>query len=198
VIDKELPIVLLEDNDADAFQDALTGLYNRRYLAEALRDECNRARRYRTPLSLLIVDVDSLKQCNEEHGRQAGNEVIKLVAAAVAKSCRSCDIVARYGGDEFAVVLPDTDAGAAMAVAERILDELGNRHLRWLGVSLPIAASLGLHTATKPAQLSPTVIIERADEQLRQAKRQGKGRVTAEPAEPGQAVLPENSGGTGR
>jgi diguanylate cyclase (GGDEF)-like protein len=100
--------------------DPLTGLFNRYHFDVTMKREIARCRRYAVPLSLLLVDVDKLKQLNDRYGHQAGDQALSRVAAAIQKSLRSTDIAARLGGDEFAIILPDTDAVAALIVSTRI------------------------------------------------------------------------------
>jgi diguanylate cyclase (GGDEF)-like protein len=100
--------------------DPLTGLFNRYHFDATLKREIARCRRYGAPLSLLLVDVDRLKPLNDRHGHQAGDRALGRVAAAIQKSLRSTDIASRIGGDEFAIILPDTDAVAGLLVATRI------------------------------------------------------------------------------
>jgi diguanylate cyclase (GGDEF)-like protein len=100
--------------------DPLTGLYNRYHFDASMKREIARCRRYQVPLSLLLIDVDKLKIVNDRLGHQAGDRALERVAAAIQKSLRGTDTAARIGGDEFAVILPDTDAVAALIVATRI------------------------------------------------------------------------------
>ena len=100
--------------------DPLTGLFNRYHFDATLKREIARCRRYGAPLSLLLVDVDRLKPLNDRHGHQAGDRALGRVAAAIQRSLRSTDIASRIGGDEFAIILPDTDAVAGLVVATRI------------------------------------------------------------------------------
>src|SRR5678815_298156 len=106
--------------------DALTGLANRRAFRRRLTDDLRRARRYGSPVSLLLVDVDGLKRINDERGHSAGDRVIRRVADAITATLREADLGARWGGDEFAVLMPDTPGDAARHSAERLA-----AHLRW-------------------------------------------------------------------
>ncbi|MEW6046251.1 MAG: diguanylate cyclase [Bacillota bacterium] len=103
-----------------ATQDAVTGLYNYREFHRRLHEEAERARRYHRPLSLLMLDLDHLKAFNDTYGHQAGDEALKAVAEAIRRHVRPPDVAARYGGDEFAVILPETPLRSAVVVAERI------------------------------------------------------------------------------
>src|SRR5881296_2552502 len=105
--------------------DPLTGLFNRYHFEATLKREVARCLRYQSRLSLLLMDVDQLKAVNDRWGHPAGDQMLVRVAGAIRDSLRGCDTASRYGGDEFAVILPDTDARAARLVAERICDKVG-------------------------------------------------------------------------
>jgi diguanylate cyclase (GGDEF)-like protein len=107
-----------------AITDALTGLFNRRRLDEALSSEFERARRYKRPLSMIMLDMDSLKSINDTYGHPAGDTALKLVADAIRSQIRRVDLPARFGGDEFIVLLPEVDHSVAMRIAERIRTQL--------------------------------------------------------------------------
>src|SRR5204862_1518345 len=111
---------------ADAMTDPLTGLANYRSLAESLEREIERARRYGQPLSLITLDLDHLKTINDEHGHDAGDHAIRLVAQVLKGAVRSFEIVARQGGDEFAVLLPNTNAPEAARLAKRLRAEVAS------------------------------------------------------------------------
>src|SRR5437899_713505 len=103
-----------------AERDALTGLANRRALDERLEEELDRARRYRTHLSLVLVDIDDFKQVNDRYGHQSGDDLLRAFATALSGSLRELDLAARFGGEEFALLLPGTPSGGACIVAEQI------------------------------------------------------------------------------
>jgi len=110
----------LELLEQRSITDPLTGLFNRYHFDATLKRETARCRRYGAPVSLLLVDVDRLKALNDRHGHQAGDRALSRVAAAIQSSLRTTDIASRIGGDEFAIILPDTDAVAGLLVATRI------------------------------------------------------------------------------
>ncbi len=93
--------------------DLVTGVYSHRHLQDRVRQETARAARSRSPLSVLMVDLDDFKRVNDEHGHQAGDRVLRAIAGALRAAVRTSDVVARYGGDEFVVLMPDTDADEA-------------------------------------------------------------------------------------
>ncbi|HEX7480498.1 MAG TPA: GGDEF domain-containing protein [Polyangiales bacterium] len=153
-------------------RDELTALYNRRYLLTRLSAELSRVQRGGT-LNLLMVDLDGFKRVNDEEGHEAGDKVLDAVGQALLGATRRSDVVARYGGDEFVVLLPDTGPEGCQAVAARIVD-----HARDVGrqtfPACPVTASVGIASAT--AQDDPTSLIRRADEGVYAAKRGGGDR----------------------
>jgi len=162
----------------EAHSDALTGVANRRYFDEQLALECGRANRTRTPLALLMIDVDHFKDFNDAAGHPAGDDCLKAVAGAIQKALRRpVDFVARYGGEEFAVILPATAPQGARERAEEI-----RRGVRRLGITHPaftkgesVTVSIGVGGQAPP--VSPEKLIRRADEALYKAKEAGRDRV---------------------
>jgi two-component system cell cycle response regulator len=155
--------------------DALTDLYNRRYLADALRRECGRAGRYGHTLSCLMIDIDGFKECNDVYGHLHGDAILRQVGSLIAASVRDCDIAARYGGDEFCVVLTETDHEGAVRLAERLLGSIAEQCLRASGSA--VTASIGVFTTNNRPALHPEKLIASADAALRQAKAAGKNQV---------------------
>jgi diguanylate cyclase (GGDEF)-like protein len=156
--------------------DPLTGVANRRRLEESLRDEWQRAKRTRAPLSLAMVDIDHFKQYNDLHGHRAGDRCLQRVASQIGRSVRHTDVVARYGGEEFAIVMPNTDSAAARDVAERVrlaISDLAEP----LTADQIVTASAGVATLLEADRQSTDQLIERADAGLYQAKRTGRNRV---------------------
>jgi diguanylate cyclase (GGDEF)-like protein len=154
--------------------DELTGLYNRRYLMQRLQDELARNKRKPGILTVAMVDLDGFKRVNDQEGHDAGDAVLKAVAGALLSATRRADVVARYGGDEFVVLLPDTEAEGARTVGARILDQGRSAALR-VCPAIPVSVSIGT-TAVRPAD-DPTEVIRRVDEQLYAAKRAGGDRI---------------------
>jgi len=154
--------------------DPLTGLHNRRYLMDRLVQEMQRADRHGEPLAFAMIDLDGFKPINDQFGHVVGDKVLRAVGGAVAKCVRVSDIAARYGGDEFAVILPQTPPDGAMRVCERILRLRDER-----GAICKVTASLGL--AYYPAEDVETAedLVHSADGALYGAKRTGKNRFTS-------------------
>ncbi|MBV2134988.1 GGDEF domain-containing protein [Pseudomonas sp. MAP12] len=159
-------------------QDPLTNLYNQRFFMETLSGELARAQRTATPLALLYFDVDNFKQINDQTGHLAGDEVLRSIAAALLAECRTYDTCCRYGGDEFCVLLPGTDAQGAQLFAERLLARLAKD-------SLATSPSLSIGIAQNGPQtwLDPLQFISCADQHMYAAKRQGGGRIAKDDEE---------------
>ena len=168
-----------QKNEAErlAVVDALTDLYNRRYLADALRRECGRVGRYGGTLSCLMIDIDGFKQYNDVHGHLRGDAILRQVAAQIAGSIRDCDIAARFGGDEFCIVLTETDHEGALQLAKRLRVSIVEDCLSVGGSAAPVTASIGVFTTTGEAAPDPESLIEGADRELRRAKVAGRNQV---------------------
>ncbi len=125
--------------------DLVTGVYSHRHLQDRIRQETARAARGHSPLSVLMVDLDDFKRINDEHGHQAGDRVLRAIAGALRAAVRTSDVVARYGGDEFVVVMPDTDADEAEAVAARAAKAVAElSHPMADGSDVHVTCSVGL------------------------------------------------------
>jgi diguanylate cyclase (GGDEF)-like protein len=162
--------------ERQALVDDVTGLANRRRAEEALAAELSRAERFESPVALVLADLDDFKAVNDRHGHQAGDVVLRAVADVLAASVREVDLAARWGGEEFLVLLPETDAEGAVGVAERVRAALAERDiLLATGEEARITASFGV--ASFPPALSSDELVARADEALYRAKRAGKDRV---------------------
>jgi diguanylate cyclase (GGDEF)-like protein len=155
--------------------DGLTGVGNRRSFDETIAVEMARARRTGRPLSLVLVDIDRFKRFNDEHGHQAGDEALRAVARALQSAVRAEDRVCRFGGEEFAVLLPATDRDGAREVAERVRAQVARASVP----HGPVTVSAGL--AETDGTLPVPELIARADARLYEAKRAGRDRVVAGP-----------------
>lgn len=160
-----------------AMMDGLTGLYNHDTFQTLLSKEFSAASRSQRKLSLVMVDIDHFKRFNDQWGHQVGDAVLRKVASVLKNSCRQSDIVARYGGEEMAVILPDTDQMYAAMVAERMRSSVESCELMHNGTPLKVTASLGVCTAT-PEMRETSTLIKKADEALYVSKREGRNRVT--------------------
>jgi diguanylate cyclase (GGDEF)-like protein len=166
--------------------DPLTGLANRRRLRAAFADELNRAARYETPLSLLLVDLDRLKDINDRHGHADGDRALQLVAEALRRTCRATDLAARYGGDEFVILAVNTSVTEARILALRIRDcvrRLSLRAGRWSKASEPINHTVSIGAADLKAAALPTfdALHAAADRALYAAKAAGRDGVMVAP-----------------
>jgi two-component system, cell cycle response regulator len=167
----------LQKAEALSVTDDLTRLYNSRYLNLVLRRESKRASRSGRPLSLLFLDLDGFKQVNDKHGHQAGSKAIIEASVIVSRSARETDVSARFGGDEFAVILPDTGSEGAVAVAERIRDRIGAcKFLASDGLSIHLTASIGVATLPDVAA-SAEELLRAADKAMYRVKDAGKNGI---------------------
>lgn len=159
--------------------DDLTRLYNSRYLNQVLRHETKRAARSGRPLSLLFIDLDGFKSINDTHGHLCGSRALVEAAAVIRSSARETDVVSRFGGDEFALVLPDTGADGAYAVGERIRDRIAAHvFLAADRLNVRLTVSVGLATFPDVANSSEQ-LIQAADGAMYRVKRMGKNGIRA-------------------
>jgi len=159
------------------YSDELTGLGNRRHIAHFLADEFREAQLSKNPLSLLFLDLDGFKQINDQHGHNAGDLVLRAVSHAVQSSIRDTDFAGRAGGDEFIVILPDTDSQCASVVAHRIAERLAGIAIK-LG-SAPIeglTTSIGISSYPVNAN-TREALVEDADRTMYAAKNSGQGHI---------------------
>jgi diguanylate cyclase (GGDEF)-like protein/PAS domain S-box-containing protein len=158
---------------AIATEDGLTGLKNHRAFQERFAEEFVRARRYKSELSILMIDVDNFKNYNDRHGHPAGDEVLKQIAWIMLAASRTTDVVARYGGEEFCIVLPQTDAIGARSIGERLRTAVQSAD--W--AKQPVTISVGI-CSLEPSVRDHSEMVARADEALYQSKRDGRNCVT--------------------
>jgi two-component system, cell cycle response regulator len=166
-----------------AITDALTGLHNRRYMESHLATLVEQAVARSRPISILILDIDYFKTINDTHGHSAGDEVLKEFSRRLKKAVRGIDLACRYGGEEFVVVMPDTDIAMATSVADRLRKRIAaelfpiNQNTRTVQATISIGIA-----AMRSSEDSPADIIKRADRALYRAKREGRNRVAADAA----------------
>jgi diguanylate cyclase (GGDEF)-like protein len=160
--------------------DSLTAIYNRRYFLSRLDDEWDRYRRYGRPLSLLVLDIDLFKSVNDRFGHDVGDQVIVYVARVCSDGKRNSDILSRIGGEEFALLLPETDIKEARRVAERLRSAVAQFPVPCDRASVVVTISVGAATADAN-MLAPQDLMKRADEALYRAKRAGRNRVVSQP-----------------
>jgi diguanylate cyclase (GGDEF)-like protein len=165
-----------------SYEDALTGLANRRYFDQTLAREFLRLGRHKSQCSLIMVDIDHFKAFNDSAGHVAGDDCLRRIGAVLRSVCmRASDLAARYGGEEFAVILPDTDVGEARLLAERIREgiaRLAIDHPNQLGAQF-VTVSIGIATALVAELVDAVALVSLADEQLYRAKAAGRNRVMA-------------------
>ena len=162
--------------------DALTGLFNRRYFEERLNEEFARSRRYGSPLSLVMLDIDHFKRINDTFGHPFGDQVLKSVALTARARLREVDLIARYGGEELIAILPETGPEDALKVCERVREaiaSLGLEHPGPDGTAQPVRLTASLGVATVPAAdlSSAEALLRAADVSLYAAKGAGRNRV---------------------
>ncbi len=171
--------------------DWLTGVYNRRHFEKLARAEFARSQRYLRPLSFLMLDIDHFKEINDRFGHAAGDRVLKAIANACCSAKRDSDVVARVGGEEFALMLPETTAEAAMKLAERLRQQIGASYVTIGKEQVNVTISVGVAGAAA-ATSGIESLLGRADHALYQAKRSGRNRValyrTDEPSALGEAA----------
>jgi diguanylate cyclase (GGDEF)-like protein len=186
---KHIALAIKKDqDDRKAITDGLTGLYIKRHFLESLDAQTAATREDHKPFTLVMADIDHFKQVNDTHGHLSGDFVLKGVAGALKTSLRSGDKAFRYGGEELAMLMPETNVEAARQTAERLRETVANTFFQGEKQQIiPVTISLGI--AHSEGQPSPQELISRADQALYHSKRNGRNRVTVwspslpEPAE---------------
>ncbi len=176
---------------AKAQLDALTGMWNRGYFNQRLSDELAATRRYGRKVTLIMLDIDHFKRINDEHGHPVGDRVLVAVGEVLSSSVRTADAPCRYGGEEFAIILSETDLAGAMTVCERIQERLALLEVKTRDSKLTVTASIGVVSSEclERAANTPERLIESADDALYRAKQSGRNRTCVyQPAVPGLAL----------
>jgi diguanylate cyclase (GGDEF)-like protein len=166
------------DLETLAALDWLTGLYNRRHFESLAQAELSRSQRYMRPMSVLMIDIDRFKDVNDHFGHPAGDRVIRAISNLLVATKRESDVAARFGGEEFALMLPETTETAAAHVAERVREQLRLCPPIVGGQKLPVTLSIGVAAATMKT-VGIDVLLACADQALYQAKGAGRDRVAA-------------------
>ena len=156
-------------------EDQLTRALNRRGLEDALKREVARATRSDTPLCVAMIDIDNFKHLNDTHGHQAGDKVLVHLVEIIQDTLRTNDLIGRYGGEEFLVLLPGSPLEAACEVMQRLQTQMAQKPIVWENLELRVTFSVGV-AALRPAEIEPA-FIGRADKAMYEAKRKGKNCV---------------------
>lgn len=168
-------IKLFEKLQWQATTDGLTTLLNHKTFYEVLERELWRARRYGETISLIMMDIDDLKSINDMYGHRAGDKVIKTISKKMRECIRLSDTAARYGGDEFAIILPNASLSEAVVVADRLVDTVANSQVTWGKKQISPSVSVGVGEYNSDS--SPEDITSRSDQALYTAKQEGKNTV---------------------
>jgi len=158
-------------------RDGLTNVYNRRFLETSMAKEFSRIKRYGGTLTFIIIDLDHFKAVNDNHGHLAGDEILKVAAKRIAEGLRTADTLSRYGGEEFAVMLPETPIDGATILAQRLCDNLAATPVQFGDNSITVSASLGVAEFQADME-SYEIMISRADDMLYRSKENGRNQVT--------------------
>lgn len=166
-----------------AITDSLTGLFNRRYLHDQFDHEFQRAKRYSLPLACLMLDIDSFKKINDDHGHLQGDSILREMSERVRHNVRSIDIAARYGGEEIILLMPQTDLDGAEVEAERLRKLISGAPYRGLPAEAVVTVSIGVAVLDTETMNAPDDLVRLADKRLYDAKRAGKNRVVYDDTE---------------
>ncbi len=159
-----------------AITDSLTGVHTRRYILERFREELLRARTQKIPIAFLMIDVDYFKHFNDQYGHLTGDQILRNVAGIIQENIREIDIVGRYGGEEFCVVLPDADGSGAQYVAERMRQAVEKTVVKAYDTKVRLTVSIGVACYPADGKNVPE-LIDKADWALYRAKKMGRNKV---------------------
>ncbi len=168
--------LLMEELRSMSVTDPLTGLYNRLYFNEKFKEEFERARRLKLPFSFLMIDIDHFKKVNDTYGHDVGDKVLVATAGTIKGNVRAIDIVSRYGGEEFTVILLRTHREHCLPVAERIRKAVEESSVPLNGKIVRVTISIGCTTYSGEEDVRPEEVIKKADEALYMAKNHGRNR----------------------
>jgi two-component system cell cycle response regulator len=163
-----------------ATRDGLTNCFNKKYFADQLKTEFAFYFRHQDPLSLSLFDIDFFKKLNDGYGHQAGDFVLKNLAAIVQGALRTEDILARYGGEEFGIIFKSTDGDRAFAVMERVRRKIESHEFMYEDKRLPVTISIGIATLHKQNYATPKLLVKAADDYLYKAKGNGRNRTESD------------------
>ena len=163
-----------------ATTDALTGVANRRSIIFALDRDAARAKRVGEPLAVMVLDIDHFKRVNDEHGHLGGDQVLRHVVNVLCDRVRAQDMVGRYGGEEFLILLPDTDLAGALVLAEQLRQSVQDSVCHWQGQALSVTISIGVFAGLLEPHDRWDMLIDAADRAMYRAKQNGRNRVEAE------------------
>jgi diguanylate cyclase (GGDEF)-like protein/PAS domain S-box-containing protein len=193
---KQHTAALIEANERlqqESIRDPLTGLYNRRYLEDTLDREARRAVRAKHGLGVIMFDLDHFKRFNDTYGHDAGDTVLRDTASLLVKSVRAEDIVCRFGGEEFVIILPMADFKIAFARADRIRKELGELNVSHHGLTIGKITLSGGVAALPKHGIDPAELLKAADAGLYRAKREGRDRIVGAPGPEHVVAAPETT-----
>lgn len=169
----------LKELEKLATTDDLTDIWNRRHISELAQQEFNRTCRYNRPFSLLMLDIDTFKTVNDTYGHGVGDQILKIIAKTVLSSLRTVDYFGRWGGEEFVIILPETDGKTAINVAERLRECIAQTVIPVGEQSMQITVSIGV-ASYQSGDKTIEDILHRADQSLYQAKNQGRNQVSCQ------------------
>lgn len=170
---------LFEKVERLSITDGLTGLFNYQHMQNVLKNETQRSRRYKSSLSLIILDVDFFKKVNDSYGHQKGDEILMEVASVVKQLCRVSDTAARYGGEEFVLILPETNIEGTYLFAERVRQKVADLRFEHDGKKFGITVSCGIAEFDNDLIKDSDQLIESADQALYLAKERGRNRTVS-------------------
>ena len=168
--------VLYEQTKKLAVTDGLTGISNRPNMEQSLLSEFERSKRYNSPLSVVLLDVDHFKDVNDSYGHQKGDEILVTFASVLKKFCRANDIAARYGGEEFLMILPQSNAQSAFKIAERVREEIMKMSFVGNDSKFSVTTSCGVAELNRDYMKSADQLVSVADQALYEAKNNGRNK----------------------